>query len=102
MSETPAVKKINGQFDYIHDPSIRVMVHGVYTHVSNMKLWPAMKNIDFEYILSKKEIDQKLASKKSYSPENYLYAIHVIHHIALHGEDVFREKYITKKLKKLF
>lgn len=91
-----------GEFEYIINDSLREMLKYLHKHVSLLNLWSEMKEENFNRKLIQKNIKNNIEFCKNFCLEMYPYASHVIHYIALHGENDFQYKYRLKKLKKLF
>jgi hypothetical protein len=98
----PALQYTFGEFEYIFNDSLKEMLKHLYKDVSLLNLWSEMKEGDFKTKLIQKNIKYNIEFCKNFCLEMYPCAIHIIHHIALHGEEDFRYKYTLKKLKKLF
>ena len=102
LPPNPPVEYIFGEFSYIDNDSLKEMLKCLYLNISKLNIWDEMKEYDFNKKLLKKQVKKNVESCNLFCLEMYPYAIHVMHHIALHGEEDFRYKYILKKLKKFF
>ena len=102
LPPNPPVEYIFGEFSYIDNDSLKEMLKCLYLNISQLNIWEKMKEGNFKIVLIQKQVKKNIELCDFFCLEMYPYAIHIMHHIALHGEEDFRSKYTLKKLKKLF